>query len=137
MARRRDTGAQTNAPLIRATEADKCGRRHRARAAAAAHRRGGGHAVTLMRPRHKKQSTRGLVEQHQLDLDADIQQYLDFDLPKTYPHARRSGRVDFLQVVGITEGERDLAKAEGTTAIIDRLKAHACFPVTDPSRAPA
>lgn len=46
-----------------------------------------------------------------------------------------SGRVDFLQVVGITERERDLAKAEGTTALIDRLKAHTRFPLTDPSRA--
>ena len=26
-----------------------------------------------------------LVEQHQLDLDADVQQYIDFELPKTFP----------------------------------------------------
>ena len=46
-----------------------------------------------------------------------------------------SGRVDFLQVVGITEAERDLARSEGTATLIDRLKTHAHFPLTDPSRA--
>ena len=46
-----------------------------------------------------------------------------------------SGRVDLLEVVGITEAERDYAKAEGTAALVARLKTHAHFPLTDPSRA--
>ena len=45
-----------------------------------------------------------------------------------------SGRVDLLEVIGITEAERDYAKAEGTEPLIARLKERGGFPHTNPSR---
>jgi hypothetical protein len=56
--------------------------------------------------------------------------------PSTFPSSFRlpSGRVDLLEVVGITEAERDFAKAEGSAALINLLRAHARFPRTDPHR---
>lgn len=45
-----------------------------------------------------------------------------------------SGQVFLLQIVGITEAERDYAKAEGTAALISRLTAHNFFPSTKPVR---
>lgn len=46
-----------------------------------------------------------------------------------------SGRVDLLHIVGITEKERDYAKAHGSEALLTLLKDHHAFPVTDPDRA--
>lgn len=45
-----------------------------------------------------------------------------------------SGTFDFLQVVGITEGERDLARLSSTAELVARLAVHGAFPVTDPQR---
>jgi hypothetical protein len=46
-----------------------------------------------------------------------------------------SGAVDLLQVVGISEPERDYAKVNGTTALIELLRGAGAFPITDPMRA--
>lgn len=46
-----------------------------------------------------------------------------------------SGFFDFLHVVGITEGERDEAKATSTEELIARLTMHGAYLVTDPKRA--
>jgi hypothetical protein len=46
-----------------------------------------------------------------------------------------SGQVDLLQLVGITEGERDFAKHEGHDALVERLRVRGAFPLTDPERA--
>jgi hypothetical protein len=48
-----------------------------------------------------------------------------------------SGQVDLLQVVGVTETERDFAKSSGTDELIEKLKRAGCYPVTDPTRATA
>ena len=45
-----------------------------------------------------------------------------------------SGRVELLQVVGITAQERDWAKEHGTAALVAVLTERNAFPVTDPSR---
>ena len=45
-----------------------------------------------------------------------------------------SGKVDLLHVVGITEKERDYAKANGSEALLRLLKERGAFPVTDPDR---
>jgi len=45
-----------------------------------------------------------------------------------------SGRVDLLQVVGITGSERDWAKQHGTEDLVTLLAEQGAFPVTDPSR---
>ena len=45
-----------------------------------------------------------------------------------------SGRVDLLQVIGITEAERDFAKAEGHDALIARLQEGGVSSLTDPGR---
>jgi hypothetical protein len=45
-----------------------------------------------------------------------------------------SGKVDLLHVVGITEPERDYAKANGSEALLDLLKRNGAFPVTQPTR---
>lgn len=46
-----------------------------------------------------------------------------------------SGQVDLLQVVGITETERDFAKSSSTDELIEKLSRVGCYPVTDPTRA--
>ena len=45
-----------------------------------------------------------------------------------------SGKVDLLHVVGITENERDYAKAHGSGGLLSLLQGHGAFPVTDPDR---
>lgn len=45
-----------------------------------------------------------------------------------------SGLFDFLHVVGITEQERDYAKANSTEDLIEKLKMHGAYPVTDSKR---
>ena len=46
-----------------------------------------------------------------------------------------SGRFDFLHIVGITEQERDYAKANGTDELVAALRRHGAYPVTVPGRA--
>jgi hypothetical protein len=46
-----------------------------------------------------------------------------------------SGKFDFLQVVGITEGERDYAKASSTGQLVAALSSQGAYPVTNPQRA--
>jgi hypothetical protein len=45
-----------------------------------------------------------------------------------------SGIFEFLHVVGITEQERDYAKATSTEELIAMLQSHGAYPVTDPKR---
>lgn len=45
-----------------------------------------------------------------------------------------SGRVDLLHLVGISEKERDYAKAHGSEALLRILKEQGAFPLTDPDR---
>ena len=45
-----------------------------------------------------------------------------------------SGKVDLLHVVGITDKERDYAKARGPEELLKLLGGHGAFPVTDPHR---
>jgi hypothetical protein len=56
--------------------------------------------------------------------------------PSNFPSSFQlaSGQADILEIVGITEAERDYAKAEGSGALITRLKDRDCFPVTNPTR---
>jgi hypothetical protein len=56
--------------------------------------------------------------------------------PTSYPSqcSLISGKVDLLHVVGITEKERDYAKANGSEALLKLLKERGAFPVTDPDR---
>jgi hypothetical protein len=56
--------------------------------------------------------------------------------PDGYPaqFSLASGRVDLLHVVGVTEKERDYGKAHGSEALLNLLKEHDAFPVTDPDR---
>ncbi len=53
-----------------------------------------------------------------------------------YPHSvtLQSGKFDFLHVTGITEQERDFAKATSTEDLIARLASESAFPLTDPDR---
>ena len=46
----------------------------------------------------------------------------------------QSGKFDFLHAVGITEQERDFAKATSTEELIAKLNANSAFPMTDPDR---
>lgn len=55
------------------------------------------------------------------------------DYPSQFSLA--SGKVDLLHVVGITEQERDYAKAHGSEALLQLLKERDAFPATDPDRA--
>lgn len=48
---------------------------------------------------------------------------------------QESGSADFLQLVGISETERDFARENGNDALIEWLKANSEFPATDPDRA--
>jgi hypothetical protein len=47
-----------------------------------------------------------------------------------------SGRVNLLQLVGITDSERDYAKQHGSDKLVDLLIEHEACPVTDPARGP-
>ena len=57
--------------------------------------------------------------------------------PEGYPaqFSLASGKVDLLHVVGITDSERAYAKTSGPPALLQVLKEHGAFPVTDPDRA--
>jgi len=46
-----------------------------------------------------------------------------------------SGRVDFFELVGLTEAEARFAREQGHDALVERLVAGSEFPVTDPRRA--
>ncbi len=56
--------------------------------------------------------------------------------PSHYPEYGQlaSGKFDFLHAVGITEGERDFAKATSTAELVAALGLQGAFPVTQPSR---
>jgi len=56
--------------------------------------------------------------------------------PSNFPSsfALASGQVDLLQVVGITEAEREFARSQGHAALLARLAERDAFPLTDPSR---
>ncbi|WP_426392278.1 suppressor of fused domain protein [Variovorax sp. R-27] len=56
--------------------------------------------------------------------------------PKHYPATAQlaSGQFDFLQAVGITDSEKDWARAHGSEALLRLLEVHGGFPVTDPRR---
>jgi hypothetical protein len=56
--------------------------------------------------------------------------------PTSYPpqFSLISGKVDLLHVVGITEKERDYAKANGSETLLKLLKERGAFPITDPDR---
>lgn len=62
--------------------------------------------------------------------------FLAIAKPTHYPSSAslQSGKFDFLHVVGITEQERDFAKATSTEELIDKLIANSAFPITDPGR---
>jgi hypothetical protein len=45
-----------------------------------------------------------------------------------------SGKFDFLHAVGITEQERDFAKATSTEELLGNLSSNNAFPITDPAR---
>lgn len=56
--------------------------------------------------------------------------------PKHYPATAQldSGRFDFLHAVGITDSEKDWAKARSSDALVRLLEVHGGFPVTDAGR---
>ncbi|SFN96981.1 Suppressor of fused protein (SUFU) [Variovorax sp. PDC80] len=58
--------------------------------------------------------------------------------PKHYPATAQldSGKFDFLHVVGISDTERDWAKARSSEDLVRLLEVHGHCPVTDPKRAP-
>jgi hypothetical protein len=62
--------------------------------------------------------------------------YVAIAKPRHYPSVAQldSGKFDFLQVVGITEGERDYAKSTSTEDVITFLEKQGAYPVTDPGR---
>ena len=64
--------------------------------------------------------------------------FLAIAKPTHYPATEQlaSGLFDFLHVVGITEAERDYAKATSTEDLISKLEAHGAYPVTASKRAP-
>ncbi len=47
---------------------------------------------------------------------------------------QESGVAEFLQLVGISETERDFAKSNGNGSLEDWLRTNTCYPVTDPHR---
>lgn len=64
--------------------------------------------------------------------------FLAIAKPAHYPASAQlaSGKFDFLHVVGVTESERDYAKATSTATLIAVLEAQAAYPITQPKRAP-
>ena len=54
------------------------------------------------------------------------------DLPAQF--ALPSGKVDLLLLVGITAREADFAHTQGASALLNLLKHHEVFPLTDPAR---
>lgn len=56
--------------------------------------------------------------------------------PNGYPSqfSLASGKVDLLHVVGITERERNYAKASDSEALLQLLTERGAFPITDPDR---
>jgi hypothetical protein len=59
--------------------------------------------------------------------------------PDHYPAQQQlpSGKFDFLHLVGITESERDWARAHSTAELVEILASAGAFPVTVPTRASA
>ena len=47
---------------------------------------------------------------------------------------QESGVAEFLQLIGISELEREFAKSHGNGTLKDWLRANTCYPVTDPDR---
>jgi Suppressor of fused protein (SUFU) len=47
---------------------------------------------------------------------------------------QESGVAEFLQLVGISESERDFAKLNGNASLEDWLRTNTCYPTTDPAR---
>jgi hypothetical protein len=58
------------------------------------------------------------------------------DKPLLYPATAQlaSGQFDFLHAVGITDSEKDWARAHSSEALLRLLEVHGGFPVTDPRR---
>jgi len=56
--------------------------------------------------------------------------------PDHYPPAFKldSGRVEFLQFIGITASELEFAKATNSMELLGQLKSNGIYPVTDPNR---
>ena len=71
-----------------------------------------------------------------VDGKSSILKVLAIVRPDHYPPEQQlaSGKFDFLHVVGISEKERDYAKANGTEALASLLSAQGAFPVTDANR---
>jgi Suppressor of fused protein (SUFU) len=63
-------------------------------------------------------------------------EYVVIGRPIHFPDSFRlsSGQVDLLQIVGITEVERDFAKTNSSEVLIKILMDRGCYPVTDPTR---
>lgn len=63
-------------------------------------------------------------------------QHLIIAEPARYPKRFElpSGHVDFMLCVGITDRERDFAKTQGTPQLVNLLKHHVVFPLTDTAR---
>lgn len=70
-------------------------------------------------------------------VDDSVLHHLVIGYPTSYParFVLPSGKVDILHVVGITEDERDYAKANGSDALVALLQSRDAYPVTDPARA--
>lgn len=58
--------------------------------------------------------------------------------PARFPSllTQESGTADFIQLVGISEGERDFARAQGNEQLIRWFEENTTYPTTDPARAP-
>lgn len=71
-----------------------------------------------------------------IDGQDSILRFLAICQPSHYPATAQlaSGKFDFLHVVGITESERDFAKASSTAELVTILTAQGAAPVTDANR---
>ena len=69
---------------------------------------------------------------------ASVLRHVVLARPKHCPATAQldSGKFDFLQVVGISDTERDWAKARSSEDLVRLLEVHGHCPVTDPKRAP-
>lgn len=80
-----------------------------------------------------------VIETHPIAPGVDSQlRYAAIARPSHYTAdaSLASGTLEFLHVVGISESERDYAKAHSTHALIERLAAAGAYPTTDPCRQP-
>jgi hypothetical protein len=68
--------------------------------------------------------------------EPSILSYLFLAPPSGIPREAQleSGRFDFSQVVGISDAEAEFAGTHGGDALLQLLRFHNCFPVTDPDR---